>query len=79
MDDLYDARTAGVILPFARATRIPRQPTDYLSMAKVSRRARGARLNGLALKKPVMFDAAMSRRNAMLIVTYITKSRSAGP
>ncbi len=38
-----------------------------------------AQVNGLALKRPVMFDAAMSRRNAMLIVTYITKSRPAGP
>jgi hypothetical protein len=36
-------------------------------------------LNGLALKRSAIFDAAMSRGNAMLIVTYITKSRPTGP
>lgn len=33
----------------------------------------------LALKRTVIFDVAMSGRNAMLIVTYVTKSRPAGP
>ena len=45
----------------------------------LSMRTRGREVNGLALKRVTMFDAAMSRGNAMPIVTYITKSRSAGP
>lgn len=39
----------------------------------------GHRANGLALKKSAIFDTPMSRGNAMLIVTYVTKSCPTGP
>ena len=41
--------------------------------------AAGPLPNGLALKRSAIFDTAMSRGNAMLIVTYITKSCPTGP
>jgi hypothetical protein len=69
-----EAMMTGLVL--ARGERVISVPPNG---AERARRAAGAGFNGPALKRPAIFDTAMSGRNAMPVATYIMKLCRAGP